>query len=294
MIIATHDGPFHADDVFGCALLLELFSEANVMRSRDLKKLKTADIVFDVGGVQDPVSRRFDHHMLNAERRENGIIYSAFGLLWREYGLRFCDMNEEVWLKIDHDFVMSIDADDNGQIIESSNEYKTERVKIDSLVRMFNPLNEETFNDQFMVVVAIARQILLRLKLTTLKYIAMRQAVLDEYAVSNDKSILLLNRYVPIHELRNMPEKLVHIVCKEKEDRWLVCGVQDTNMFDSLRLSFPNEWRGLSGEAFEAATQLKDVQSCHRNGFVAVADTQEAALNLGYLSLKSSGAHQRR
>lgn len=285
MIIATHDGPFHADDVFGCALLLELFPDAILLRSRDPSELDKADIVFDVGGVQDPTLRRFDHHMLKADRRRNGIIYSAFGLLWREYGLEFCDMNTDAWLKIDYDLVESIDADDNGQITESSNEFKVARTKIDDIVRMFNPVDEETFDEQFMIVVSIVRNILVRSKRKALEYVAMRQEILNEYSMADDSRILVLNKYIPVHELRNMPEKLVYVICKEKPNRWLVCAVQETSSFDSLRLPFPEEWRGTSNDEFEEITQLSEVQSCHRNGFIAVAYSEEAAFKLAQLSI---------
>lgn len=50
MIIATHNGKFHADDVFGVALLTDLYPDATIVRTRDPQMLDTADIVLDVGG----------------------------------------------------------------------------------------------------------------------------------------------------------------------------------------------------------------------------------------------------
>ena len=62
-LVATHSGPFHADDVLSWAMLRTFFDpEAALLRSRDPAALATADIVFDVGGTFDPATCRFDHH----------------------------------------------------------------------------------------------------------------------------------------------------------------------------------------------------------------------------------------
>ena len=47
--IVTHDGSFHADDVFAVATLLKLFPDANVIRTRDTSVIERADVVVDVG-----------------------------------------------------------------------------------------------------------------------------------------------------------------------------------------------------------------------------------------------------
>ena len=61
--VATHSGKFHADDVLAFAMIKEFFSdELKLSRTRDLKIIAQADIVFDVGGTFDPDKRRFDHH----------------------------------------------------------------------------------------------------------------------------------------------------------------------------------------------------------------------------------------
>ena len=49
--IATHNGSFHADDLFACATLKLLYSDATIIRTRDQALLDPADIVLDIGGV---------------------------------------------------------------------------------------------------------------------------------------------------------------------------------------------------------------------------------------------------
>jgi len=76
--IATHNGNFHADDVFSVAALKCIYPSIKLIRTRDLELIGQADIVLDVGGVYDPDAGRFDHHQRGgAGERENGIPYSS-------------------------------------------------------------------------------------------------------------------------------------------------------------------------------------------------------------------------
>jgi uncharacterized UPF0160 family protein len=280
MIIATHDGPFHADDVFGYVLLKSIFPTADFIRTRDTEKLAKANIVFDVGGVQDSDRKRFDHHLLSPATRPNGVIYSAFGLLWNEYGLQYCDNDEDIHRRIDKELVESIDADDNGQIIDTLNDFQTLRPSIDELIRSFNPVDNESFDEQFIKVSYIAKQILERLKKTVLSKLTIEKSVIQCFELSSSKSFISIDHYIPVHDLRDMPEQLLYIVCQEKPGRWLLCAVQNNNSFDSLRKPLPLSWGGLSGEDFVQETGVEDVQSCHRNRFIAVTYTNQAALEL--------------
>ena len=60
VLVATHDGPFHADDVMAFALIRTFLDpEARVVRTRDPARIAAADIVADVGGTYDRATRRF-------------------------------------------------------------------------------------------------------------------------------------------------------------------------------------------------------------------------------------------
>ena len=64
IIVATHNGSFHTDDVFAVASLSLAFSNEGlqVVRTRDQEVIKSADIVVDVGRIHDVDKNRFDHH----------------------------------------------------------------------------------------------------------------------------------------------------------------------------------------------------------------------------------------
>lgn len=67
-VIGTHDGIFHADEVFACAALelwlqrYDLNHEVFVIRTRKQELLGSCHAVVDVGGLYDPQALRFDHH----------------------------------------------------------------------------------------------------------------------------------------------------------------------------------------------------------------------------------------
>lgn len=88
MIIATHDGTFHADETTACAILSYLFDNVSVIRSRDPDVLESGDIVIDVSNIND--EKHFDHHSKDFTLcRDNGIKYATAGLMWKKYGMDY-------------------------------------------------------------------------------------------------------------------------------------------------------------------------------------------------------------
>ena len=63
--LVTHNGSFHADDIFACATLCLILEkqgkEFEIIRTRDEEMIKTGDYVFDVGGIYDANKNIFDH-----------------------------------------------------------------------------------------------------------------------------------------------------------------------------------------------------------------------------------------
>src|SRR3989344_202259 len=114
-IVVTHSGNFHTDEVFACAVL-SLLNDGNieVIRSRKKEVWVTGDYVVDVGGEYDPSRGRFDHHQEGgAGVRPNGIPYSSFGLVWKEFGEKISG-SSYVARVIDERVAQPVDAGDNG------------------------------------------------------------------------------------------------------------------------------------------------------------------------------------
>ena len=100
--IVTHNGSFHADDLFACAFLKLLYPKAEIIRTRDEEVIKTGNIVLDVGGIYNPEKNLFDHHQRGgAGIRPNSIPYASLGLIWKHFGDKLCDGNKVVWERIE-------------------------------------------------------------------------------------------------------------------------------------------------------------------------------------------------
>jgi uncharacterized UPF0160 family protein len=126
--LVTHSGGFHADEVLSSVILIRLFPQARVIRSRAPEWIKPgADrIIYDVGGAYDAELRIFDHHQRGAPLREDGQPYSSFGLVWKQYGRDYLVATgipeahvEALHASFDLAFVLPIDLTDNGALSPS-------------------------------------------------------------------------------------------------------------------------------------------------------------------------------
>ena len=112
----THDGVYHADDLFCMALIgyaLENEYNFEFIRTRNLEH---PYFTFDVGGGD------FDHHTCDEYRdgEEKKGIFASFGKLWCTIG-RTLGLREEVWKEIDELFVQPIDLTDNTGVMNPIN-----------------------------------------------------------------------------------------------------------------------------------------------------------------------------
>ena len=72
--LITHNGSFHTDDLFACAILSIVLEDSGqkfeIIRTRDEDIVKNGDYVFDVGGIYDVENNRFDHHQKVEQEKE--------------------------------------------------------------------------------------------------------------------------------------------------------------------------------------------------------------------------------
>ena len=154
----THSGTMHADEVFATAFLDLYLDDVRVFRTNKVENVSSDVLVYDIG------RGKYDHHQIDAEKRDNGITYSSLGLLWREFGRDFLRKYnfsniEEVFNGIDKDLIEGIDADDNGFFPKVEANYKVKNLP--SIIKMFNPSFDsgENEKDQFIKAVKLAKTI---------------------------------------------------------------------------------------------------------------------------------------
>jgi uncharacterized UPF0160 family protein len=287
MKVVTHSGTFHADDVFASAVLRLALGDFDFIRTRDTALIATADIVFDVGGIYDPIRKRYDHHMRDLPRREDGTPYSSVGLIWRDYGRdalpRFVPGIEEdaldaVWQDIDNTLILAIDQADNGISTACPGHLAL-------LIEAFNPTwnSTQTYDEAFEEAAALARGILQR---------ACRQAYAEAKAMAfvmaaareaRDPRVIVLGRKLPWEKAvfeAGLKDLLFVIYPNEDSTSWYCRTVPPEPNSFGQRLPLPEAWRGLQEEAFSKAAGIPDGVFCHPSGFIGGARSQASAIRL--------------
>lgn len=296
--LVTHNGSFHADDVFACAtlcLMLEREGGAyKIIRTRDENIINEADFVFDVGGTLDEEKNRFDHHQKGgAGRRENGIEYSSFGLIWKKFGDKIT--NSKIATKIlDERLVQIIDAIDNGINISSPVITNVYVYGIYDIVTAFHPSYKEenpNFDDAFLEAVDFAKRLLIK-EIEKAQDQESIQTYVSSCVEKKDKEskILILDEYVPRVEIEIEMVKypdILYVVAlgKINSELWRVLATRDNMHSFETRKKLPESWAGLKDKEFEKVSGIEGAIFCHRALFMAVANSRIGAIKLAEIAL---------
>ncbi len=288
MKIVTHNSSFHSDDVFAVATLLILFPEGEVARTRDKDKIEAADYVVDVGMVNDPVLHRFDHHQPEgAGKRENGIPYASFGLVWKEFGEKLSGGKAEAEI-VDTRLVQPLDAHDNGVVISESKYEHLRDYTIGDFLYSYLPRlhqTEEELYKIFMELTVFAKALILREIEKAKEVIKDERRVEELYEQSTDKRILVLPEELRWMRMTDRLPETLFVIHPRNDGNWSVKTVQD-DKFNS-RKTLPAAWAGMDHEKLQQLSGVSDAIFCHRALFMAAAVSQEGAIKLAEIALNS-------
>ncbi len=285
--IATHDGNFHADDVFSVAALKSIFPDIKVIRTRDLELIAKADIVVDVGGEYDPETDRFDHHQRGgAGERENGIPYSSFGLIWQKYGVEICGGNPDIAQALDAGLVSDIDAVDCGHV-----QGVQEGISLSQTIGMFNPTwQEDKHTDEcFDEAVAFAMRILARCIAHASSGINAKSIVALAIEKAKDPRVIVLEQYTPWKKtVVNMSDEALFVVYPSQTGEWRIQGVPTALGSFEVRKPLPESWAGLSDKALQDITGIDDAMFCHNALFIAGAKSFESIMKMAAMAIEEN------
>ncbi len=294
--LITHNGSFHSDDIFACAILCLMLEKNNetfeIIRTRDEEIIKMGDFVFDVGGIYDAENNRFDHHQIGgAGRRPVGSIqieYAAVGLVWRKFGIKLCDSQKVVDF-VEKRLIAPIDAGDNGfDLIQ--NLYEVSPYLLQHLFLAMRPTwREESLkeDEMFLKSLEIAKQILKREIVQAEDSVLAEDLVTSAYHNSLDKRIIVLEKNYPYeYTLNNFSEPLFVIYPREDNINWGIKAVREDPKTFINRKNFPKLWAGLRDEELQNVSGVRDAVFCHRGLFLAVAKSREGAIKLAQLALE--------
>lgn len=268
----THSGTMHADEVFATAFLDMYLGERTVFRTNNVPdNINPNILVYDVG------RGKYDHHQLDALKRENNITYSSFGLLWKDFGRDFLKKQdieyvEDVFLGIDKDLVEYIDADDNGFFPKIDAKYMVKTLP--GIIKIFNPsyLADEDESTQFEKAVSLAKTILEEeiLYINGKVYADKQIQELLEDINENDKYIIL-NTYLPYEESVLNNEKannILFVAFPSNRGGYAIKTLPKSIDDKTARLEFPEEWGGLEGKELQEVSGIKGLSFCHVGRFI--------------------------
>ncbi len=288
----THNSIFHADDVFSGALLeIALGQKIHFIRTRDEKALIDVDYAFDIGGVYNPAQHRFDHHQMGgAGKRENGIPYAAFGLLWKEYGEKVSG-SKTVAEKIEQKLVVPIDANDNGVDIVKPIQADISSYTVNDVVSSFRATwkeDDSVMDIRFVEAVEWAKGVLSREIKKAQDSEEARVFVEKAYEEAKDNQIILLDKKYPWGDvMEKYTEPLFVVQGNPVDDTWRVYAIsKDRNTFGN-RKDLPASWAGKKDAELAKITGVSDAIFCHNGRFIAVAKSREGALKLADIAVKS-------
>lgn len=308
MIIATHSGKFHADDVWAAAVLNLMFPGSELVRTRDPAVIDRADFAVDVGGVWDAEKGRFDHHQKGFQgARASGVVYASAGLVWKEYGPRCVSLvaeeaghalsptqATEIASAIDADLVQYLDMSDTGAARSAPGSYG-----LSAIISGFNPgwLDEQVAGSaeaadalrmtRFRRAMEIATDILRNGVLYRVGALQAVQQVRQSQRLDEGRLLFLENSALPWASIvRNeMPQVLFVISHSIAEQRYMLHTVPSAADSFDARKDLPQHWAGLQGEQLAAATGVPDAVFCHNNLFIAACKSRDGVLDMARQAL---------
>ncbi len=291
--LVTHNGSFHADDVFACAALSLMLEKKKqkfkITRTRDEKIIKAGDYVFDVGGIYDLKKNRFDHHQRGgAGKTKEGVEYASFGLVWKKFGKQLCG-GDDIAKVTERRLVQPVDAFDNGFDLVQ-NKHEISPFFIQHVFMSMRPTwRENVSNDKmFLESVKMAKKVLMREIIQAQDLFAAKNAVLSIYRKTRDKRIIVLDKNYPYEYLLSDFSAPKFVIYKRKSDNlWGAKALRKDPKSFKNKKDFPKSWAGLRDEDLQKVSGVSDAVFCHRGLFLAVAKSKVGALKLAQIALKS-------
>ncbi len=280
--VVVHNGNFHADDVFAVAILQMIYPKVQIIRTRDEKIIKKADLRVDIGLKYDPLTNDFDHHQIDgAGFRENGIPYASVGLIWKHFWNKLVDNTEE-FKYIDEKIIQCIDADDNGFKV-----YKSEIASpytLSMLITSFTPDwqdKKQDFDKKFFTAVKFAKQIL-KIEIKKAKGYSKAGKMLKIALEKNKKNYLVLNKPCPWKSyLIDNNAKIDFVIYESTSNsNWHIQAVPFRKDSFDVKKEFPKEFAGLKDDELSKKTGISDSVFCHRNLFLMVFKSKESAIKM--------------
>lgn len=271
--LGSHNGNFHADDVFAIGALTLLHPEYKILRSRDPEVWAECDYLVDVGGVYDHERKIYDHHFKDGPAYDDGLRMSSIGLVWKHYGAEIC-ASQEVADRVCRKLIRTLDAHDNGINLTQRAEGipDVHEVSISTIIAAMNPPDLANVDDVFALEVQKAADILKAYIANAEKWFASKAEVEESLKTALDNK----QRYIEVGENCNWMEHLLNTAGNEtvlyvlypSDGKWYSRTVPVSSESYESRKCFPEKWGGLRDEEFSEVSGITDGVFCHHARFI--------------------------
>ena len=291
--IVTHNGPFHADEVFACEVIRWIVPEAmTTLRTRNAQQIAEADYVVDVGGVYSPHTNQFDHHQAddNLPCHPEGPEMASFGQVWASHGKDFVhaflygrsyfhgegtkppdEMLSFIAERIRKTLVLGIDMADMGAA-------NNDTLSVSGIIAGMRPLwNEDcSFDEGFWKARRFVGQILRR-QVKSAKAAWEAKEVWENAPRYNNGQIVVLPQYIPWQGMP-MSEKLLYVVFPTTGGEYRVQQTPKEPGSFAGRKPLPEAW---------VDTPPTQATFVHKGRFIAGAPNEKAALEMAAMAVEA-------
>ncbi len=296
-LIGSHSGSFHADDACGVAILLALYPQAQVVRSREPDVWAQCDALVDVGGQYAPDKNLFDHHQKGfGERRNNGIPYAGSGLVWRTYGTRYVKalfpgvdevLAEAASQAVDTRLIQHCDAIDSGVTVDGPPAFSLSGI-VDTLNATWLDQSEDD-DERFAQAVQLAAIVVRNLTRAVVAELSAEAKVRMSPVLLDGKVLLLDAPRLPYDHIvcSDMPDVLFVVYPESRGVQHQVRVVPQRLGSFQARADLPAAWAGLRDADLSRVTGVVDAVFCHNGRFICGAGSKEGALKLAELAIQA-------
>ncbi|XP_073959043.1 MYG1 exonuclease-like isoform X2 [Choristoneura fumiferana] len=301
------------------------YKDAEIIRTRDMQKLKTCDIVVDVGAEFNHETKRYDHHQrefaetLSSLRPELGDKYkiklSSAGLIYTYYGEQViqtiapkeCPLLPDdlriIYKKVYENFIEEIDAIDNGvPMTDQEPKYKI-RTHISNRVARLNPewnsnlsINLDEIFKKAMKLVSeeflYVTNNFISVWLPARDYV--KSSLENRFEVHDSGQILEFKERFPWKEHlfdleteMGIGHEIKFVLFNDKPNSWRVQAVPVSPYSFVTRKPLHKDWWGVRDEMLSEVAGIKNCIFCHSTGFIGGNTSRQGALEMAVASLKA-------
>ena len=264
----THNGRFHADDVFSAALLKILNPEIHISRVPSIPE-NFSGIIFDLS------NGTFDHHNSNMKFRDNGVPYASFGLLWKEYGHIL--VSESAAKTFDESFIQPLDSQDN---------YGGNNMLCRAITQANPKWDSLDDPDECFFKAVDWAKFILNNEIESMKSTERAIEIVKDALANQNDGIVTLSIGVPWKSIL-IPEPVYFVIYPSTRGGFNAQAVPKSIESNECKIYFPEAWRGQTDELAKISAN-PDLTFCHSSGYLIAAKSIGAAVKACETAIKNA------